>query len=144
MSRDAALMRRPQHRLRQRQNPCLRLPLKQRIKTAKRERADRAREIAQDRGYERDRARRERAYLERQRLIAEREELRAYRRELARRALFIHGVSHGPLDDPLGPYDDETLSEYGRRVDLETPKLTWRDFKRGSAKLRLPVSEMMS
>src|SRR5690606_4210435 len=61
--------------------------------------------------------------------IAERDALRQHRRDLARRALFVHGVSHGPLDDPLGPRPDETLSEFGARVDRETPRLTLADFK---------------
>lgn len=62
--------------------------------------------------------------------IAERDTLRRHRRDLARRAVFVHGVSHGPLDDPMGPLPDETLSEFGARIDRETPRLTLADFKR--------------
>ncbi len=60
--------------------------------------------------------------------IAERDALRLARRDAARRACFVGGVSHGPLDEELGPRDGETLSEFGARVDRETPRLMLADF----------------
>lgn len=60
--------------------------------------------------------------------IAERDALRLARSDAARRACFIGGVSHGPLDEELGPRDGESLSEFGARVDRETPRLTLADF----------------
>lgn len=62
--------------------------------------------------------------------IAEREALRRRRRDLARTATFVHGVSHGPLGDPLGPHDSETLSAFLGRIDRETPRLRLSDFDR--------------
>lgn len=135
---------RRQHPASQKSSDRKRLPLKQKLKQARAARRERTRANADDRIFNRNRAHIEQVARERAHIISEREALRLFRRDAGRRACFVQGVSHGPLDADLGPHEGETLMQFWSRVDRETPRITSRHFITGTAKLRRTAAELLA